>query len=93
MLRARAVVNGLPTGSITRPETPFQTPAADAYRVQPPLGAAVGDVEEADHEQDLGDLQREEDHEDRRVTCMLAMSMYVLKTANANRNHASAFVN
>ena len=68
-----------PTGSTGRGDMPLTTPAADVYQataavtmpIHPPAcdprAVAVRHAEEADREQDLGDLQGEEHAEDRDV--------------------------
>ena len=85
MLRARADVNGLPTGQHhpardavhharrrgvpgdRRGHDPGPAAGMEPEVVVGRVAGVVRGVEEADHEQDLGDLQRQEDPEDGRV--------------------------
>src|SRR3954451_2798115 len=102
MLRARAVVNGLPTGTLPRPEPPFRTPAAEVYQATPAVTTPAQPPACSKYSVPPCEMLKKPITSRTSVissvrktpktavfTCMLPMSMYVLKTANANRNHAS----
>src|SRR4051795_12398927 len=94
--------NGAPTGSTGRPDMPFTTPAADVYhataavttpaqppawrihslppwaRLKKPITSRISVISSVRKTRKTATLTRE-----------LQKSMYVLKMANASRNHAS----
>src|SRR5581483_2186655 len=99
------LIGGAPTGKTTRPAMPFTTPAAEAYHATPAVTIPHQPPKWSHHGEPPCERLKKPITSTISVTSSVrktrntaidtraeCMSMYVLKTANANRNQARAFV-